>query len=75
MVRVALANIVRASSPDDSVARAVAAIEDAGHANADILCFPEAYVPGHRLMGATVPPPDQMFLQRAWAPSGSLMRA
>ena len=67
MVRVALANIVRATSPDDSVARAVAAIGDAGHAKADIICFPEAYVPGYRLMGATVPPSDQMFLQRAWA--------
>jgi predicted amidohydrolase len=66
MIRIALANIARASSPDDSVTRALAAIEDAGRVSADILCFPEAYVPGYRLMGGTVPPPDAMFLQRAW---------
>ncbi len=65
-VRLALANIPRAQSPDESVTLAIEAIADAGRANADIVCFPEAYVPGYRLMGATVPPPDQMFLQRAW---------
>jgi predicted amidohydrolase len=66
MVRVALANIARASSPDDSVTRTLAAIEEAGRTRADILCFPEAYVPGYRLMGRTVPPADAMFLRRAW---------
>ena len=66
MVRIALANIQRASSPDDSVTRAIGAIEDAGRAQADIVCFPEAYVPGYRPMGGKVPPPDEMFLQRAW---------
>ena len=66
-VRVALANIPRASSPDESVSLAIEAIEAAGRATADIVCFPEAYVPGYRLMGATVPPPDAMSLQRAWS--------
>ncbi len=65
-VRIALANIPRASSPDDSVTRTIAAIEEAGRAQADIICFPEAYVPGYRLMGRTVPPADAMFLRRAW---------
>jgi predicted amidohydrolase len=65
-VRIALANIPRASSPDESVALAIGAIEEAGHANADIICFPEAYVPGYRPMGGKVPPPDAIFLQRAW---------
>jgi predicted amidohydrolase len=65
-VRIALANIPRASSPDESVALAIEAIAEAGRAKADIICFPEAYVPGYRLMGGTVPPPDAMFLQRAW---------
>ena len=64
--RIALANIPRACSPDESVTLAVSAIEDAGQAAADILCFPEAYVPGYRLMGGDVPPPDELFLQRAW---------
>jgi predicted amidohydrolase len=65
-VRIALANIPRASTPDESVTLALGAIEEAGGAKADIVCFPEAYVPGYRLMGGMVPPPDQMFLQRAW---------
>ena len=65
-VRIALANIPRAQSPDESVTLAIEAIAEAGRANADIVCFPEAYVPGYRLMRATLPPPDQMFLQRAW---------
>jgi predicted amidohydrolase len=64
--RLALANIPRASSPDDSVTRAIGAIGEAGDAAADIICFPEAYVPGYRLLGGTVPPPDEFFLQRAW---------
>jgi predicted amidohydrolase len=66
VIRIALANIPRASSPDQSVVLAIGAIEDAGRAQADIICFPEAYVPGYRLMAATVPPPDEIFLQRAW---------
>jgi len=76
MVRVALANIARASSPDDSVTRTLAAIEEAGRTRADILCFPEAYVPGYRLMGRTVPPADAMFLRRApTSPSSSVRSA
>jgi predicted amidohydrolase len=66
MIRLALANIPRASSPDESVVLAIGAIEEAGRAEADIICFPEAYVPGYRLMGGKVPPPDAVFLQRAW---------
>lgn len=65
-VRIALANIPRAQSPDESVTLAAEAIGDAGRATADIICFPEAYVPGYRLMGGKVSPPDAMFLQRAW---------
>jgi predicted amidohydrolase len=64
--RIALANIPRASTPDESVTLAVAAVEDAGREGADIVCFPEAYVPGYRLLGGDVPPPDEFFLQRAW---------
>jgi predicted amidohydrolase len=65
-VRIALANIPRASTPDESVTLAIGAIEEAGRAKTDVICFPEAYVPGYRLMGGKVPPPDAMFLQRAW---------
>lgn len=65
-LRVALANLRYPASPDESVARAVQAIADAGRAGADLLCFPECYVPGYRGMGYAPPPPDAAFLQRAW---------
>ena len=65
--RIALANIPRAASPDESVTLALAAIGEAGRGGADIVCFPEAYVPGYRLLGGHVLPPDAFFLQRAWS--------
>jgi predicted amidohydrolase len=34
---------------------------------ADILCFPECFVPGYRGLGKTPPPPDAAFLERAWS--------
>ena len=51
--RVALANLPYPESPEQSVARAVRAIADAGRQGAAIICFPEGYVPGYR---ATVEP-------------------
>ena len=66
-VRIALANIPFPASPDESLTSAERAIAEAGAARADIVCFPEAYVPGYRLMGPRVPPPDPAFLERAWS--------
>lgn len=66
-VRLALANLPYPSSPDDSVARAVGAIEEAAKAGGDLVCFPECYVPGYRSPARHVPPPDATFLDRAWA--------
>jgi predicted amidohydrolase len=66
-VRIALANIPYPGSPDASVAAAEAAIGEASRAKADIICFPESFVPGYRGMGKQVPPPDAGFLERAWA--------
>src|SRR5213078_1549144 len=34
---------------------------------AGLICFPECFVPGYRLMGKVVPPPNQAFLERAWS--------
>ena len=65
-IRVALANLEFPSSPDDSVARAVDAITNAASAGAEIICFPECYVPGYRGPTTNVPPPDASFLERAW---------
>ena len=65
-VRIALANLEYPSSPDDSIRRAVEAIGDAGRARAEIIAFPECYVPGYRAPTRRVPPPDAAFLDRAW---------
>lgn len=65
-VRVALANLEYPRSPEDSVARSVDAIRDASAAGAQIVCFPECYVPGYRTAARQAPPPDQQFLDSAW---------
>jgi predicted amidohydrolase len=65
--RIALANLRAATTPDESVARACDAVARAADAGADVVCFPECYVPGYRTPGSTLPPPDQEFLDRAWS--------
>lgn len=67
VVRLALANLEYPDDPDDSVARARAAIAQAAHESAVVICFPEVYVPGYRTPERRVPPPDAAFLARAWA--------
>jgi predicted amidohydrolase len=64
--RIALANLRFPTTPDESVTLAEDAIAQAGSQRADIICFPECFVPGYRGMGKTVPPPDAPFLERAW---------
>ena len=65
--RIALANIRYPATPEESVALSEQAIGRAGAAHADLLCFPECFVPGYRAPGKQVPPPDAAFLERAWA--------
>lgn len=65
--RLALANVEFPSSPDHSIAIAERAIAEAGAAGAAVICFPEAFVPGYRVLGDPVPPPDAAFLERAWS--------
>ena len=64
-VRLALANLPFPSSPEESVALVERAIARAGSESADIICFPECFVPGYRGVGKAVPPPDTRFLERA----------
>jgi predicted amidohydrolase len=74
LVRIALANLPYPPTPEDSVTGAAHAIAQAGAAGADIVCFPETYVPGYRGLGHQVPPPDAAFLERAWSALGHAAR-
>ena len=66
-VRIALANIRFPTTPDESIASARQAIQEASLKGARVICFPECFVPGYRGMGKRVPPPDSGFLERAWS--------
>ena len=66
-VRIALANIRFPATPEESVVLVEQAIAQAAAERADIICFPEGFVPGYRVCGRRVPPPDATFLERAWA--------
>jgi predicted amidohydrolase len=66
-VRIALANLRYAASPQESVSLAEDAIARAGSAGAAVVCFPECYVPGYRGLGKEPPPPDAAFLEQAWS--------
>jgi predicted amidohydrolase len=72
--RVALAQLSYPSTPDESVARAIGAIEEAARAQAQLVCFPECYVPGYRGEGHARPPPDAAWLERAWSTIASAAR-
>lgn len=75
LLRIALANIRPAPTRDDSVLLARDAILGAGREGARIVCFPEAYVPGYRILGVDAPPPDAAFLERAWSEVAEAARA
>ena len=66
-VRIALANLRFPATPEESIALAAEAIDQAAGTGARIVCFPECFVPGYRGMGKPVPPPDPQFLERAWS--------
>jgi len=66
LYRIALANLRHPANPEESVALATAAIGQAGAAGADIICFPECFVPGYRTSARSAPPPDARFLAQAW---------
>ena len=67
IVRIALANLQHPATPEESVTLAEHAIERAAVEHADIICFPECFVPGYRGAGRSVPTPDPVFLERAWS--------
>ncbi len=63
--RIALANLTFPTSPDAAVAATLAAIAEAAAAGADLVCFPECFVPGYRALGAPVPQADPAWLEDA----------
>lgn len=65
--RIALANIRYPAIPEESVALAEQAIAQASVEHADLVCFPECFIPGYRRAGKEAPPPDAAFLERAWS--------
>jgi predicted amidohydrolase len=65
--RIALANIQFPATPEASIALAEQAIAQASSERADLICFPECFVPGYRANGKLGPPPDPVFLERAWS--------
>jgi predicted amidohydrolase len=71
MYRIALANVRFPATPEESVTLAEDAIAQASLERADIICFPECFVPGYRGMGKQVPSPDPQFLKRAWSAVGA----
>jgi len=66
-VRIALANIQFPANPEESVTLAEEAIAQASIKGADLICFPECFVPGYRATGKPIPAPNQAFLDRAWS--------
>lgn len=66
-VRIALANIRVPATPEESVRLATLAVAEAKRQGAIVICFPECFIPGYRWPGTTLPAPDPVFLERAWA--------
>lgn len=65
--RIALANVRYPATPEESVTLAEQAIAEAAIERADIICFPECFIPGYRGIGKAVPLPDPAFLERGWS--------
>ncbi len=65
--RIALASLRFPDTREDSLAAAHRAIGQASNERADLLCFPECFVPGYRAKDKQIPPPDATFLDRAWS--------
>jgi predicted amidohydrolase len=63
---IALANLAFPADGQDAVHKVCAAIAEAARSGAEILCFPECYLPGYRSPGRKIAPPDAAFLEFAW---------
>jgi predicted amidohydrolase len=68
-MRIALANLAFPTSPADSITSAQAAIRAAEAAQAEVICFPECYVPGYRAPGKNIPHPTSTSSAQRIKPS------
>ena len=73
--RIALANVRHPATPAESVELAETAIAQAGARQADVVCFPECFVPGYRAPHKRVPAPDPGFLEAAWSTVAAAAKA
>ena len=65
-IRIALANLRAPLAREESLSLALEAICNAATGGANIVCFPECYVPGYRI-GTIVQKTDQSWLDNAWS--------
>src|SRR5215510_1787228 len=66
-VRIALVNVRFPATRAESVTLAEEAIAEASRGGAEIICFPECFVPGYRALDKHLLPPDPVFLEHAWS--------
>ncbi len=66
-IRIGLANLRFPGTPEESVRLAEGAIARAATEGAEVICFPECFVPGYRGIGKSVAAPDVGFLEQAWS--------
>lgn len=69
--RIGLASLTFPANADSSVTAVEEAITQASAAGAEVVCFPECFVPGYRAAGKPLPPPDARFLEQAWSRIGA----
>ena len=65
-LRLALAALRYPDSPQVAVASAVEAVHEAARHGAQLVVFPECYIPGYRWPTRHVPPADAGYLEAAW---------
>jgi predicted amidohydrolase len=65
-VRIALANLRFPATAVGSIESTTRAVVDASRAGADVVCFPECFVPGYRSADRSLPAPDARLLEGAW---------
>ncbi|HKO50683.1 MAG TPA: carbon-nitrogen hydrolase family protein [Polyangiaceae bacterium] len=72
--RIALANLRFPADEAQSITLVTEAIAQAALAGANIVCFPECFVPGYRTVARPLRAADPEFLERAWQATADAAR-